>query len=65
MCEQGCVNYPGGFNCTCSDGFQVISNTQCQGMTADSDHLYDQVKHMDRRYSETKIYYHEGGGGGL
>ena len=60
-CEEGCVNYPGGFNCTCSDGFQVISNTQCQGTTADIRALtYDQVQHLDRKYLDT--IHHRGGG---
>ena len=31
-CEQGCVNYPGGFNCSCPDGFGLINGVQCQGI---------------------------------
>ena len=31
-CEQGCVNYPGGFNCTCLDGFELVNNAQCRGI---------------------------------
>ena len=30
-CEQGCDNNPGGFNCTCFDGFELVNETQCQG----------------------------------
>ena len=31
-CEQGCVNYPGGFKCDCFDGFRFINETHCQGI---------------------------------
>ena len=32
-CEQGCVNNPGGYNCTCFDGFELVHDTECQGRT--------------------------------
>ena len=31
-CDQGCVNNRGGFNCTCCDGYELVNNTQCEGM---------------------------------
>ena len=31
-CEYICVNYLGGFNCSCFDGFELVNNTQCQGI---------------------------------
>ena len=30
-CEQGCVNNPGGFTCTCFDGFELVNDVQCRG----------------------------------
>ena len=32
-CEQGCVNNPGGYDCTCYDGFELVHDTECQGRT--------------------------------
>ena len=32
-CEQGCVNNPGGYDCTCIDGFKLVHDTVCQGRT--------------------------------
>ena len=37
MCEQGCVNYLGGFNCSCFDGFELVNGAQCQGIEGDRD----------------------------
>ena len=31
-CEQGCVNNPGGFICTCFDGYELVNEMQCQGI---------------------------------
>ena len=31
-CEQECVNNPGGYNCTCVDGFELVHDTECQGI---------------------------------
>ncbi|XP_078690041.1 mucin-like protein [Branchiostoma floridae x Branchiostoma belcheri] len=28
-CEQGCVNTPGSYNCTCNDGLHLINGTSC------------------------------------
>ena len=32
-CEQDCVNYPGGFNCSCFDGFELNDDEQCEGIS--------------------------------
>ena len=37
VCEQGCVNTPGGYDCSsCFDGFELVDNTQCQGIVESS-----------------------------
>ena len=30
-CEQICTNTIGGFECSCEEGFEVVSDTQCEG----------------------------------
>ena len=31
-CDQTCVNTPGSYYCNCERGYQLINNTECDGM---------------------------------
>ena len=32
LCDQVCENTEGSFFCTCTDGYQLVGDNQCQGM---------------------------------
>jgi hypothetical protein len=39
-CDQSCTNKDGGFDCSCAQGYQLVSDTQCVAADAGLFRLY-------------------------
>lgn len=33
VCDQDCENFDGGYSCSCQDGFELINNRKCKGIS--------------------------------
>ena len=45
-CSQQCIELPGGFECSCDDGYQLqLDNITCEGI------YFNSLKHSNKTYT--------------
>ena len=45
QCEHLCINTEGSYRCDCTDGYQIVGTTQCEGIYDYSVYLLLPLKH--------------------